>query len=163
MGRGSVSVPWDVWTYWVEGYLSKVHGYLPQHIAFICIMCMVMAGNCTYCGGHFAIYTNIRSCCITETNIMLSIILQVKKYNLKKLQRYFKIGNLQRYWGFPAGASGKELACQCRRRERCGSLSRDDPLEEGVATHSSILAWRIPRTEEPARLQSTALQRGGHN
>lgn len=32
---GSVSVPWDVWTYWVEGYLSKVHVYLPQLTAFI--------------------------------------------------------------------------------------------------------------------------------
>ena len=34
-GGGSVSVSWDVWTYWVEGYLFKVHLYLPQHIAFI--------------------------------------------------------------------------------------------------------------------------------
>ena len=36
-------------------------------------------------------------------------------------------------------------------------------LEEGMATHSSILAWRIPWTEEPGRLQSTGLQRVGHN
>ena len=35
-----------------------------------------------------------------------------------------------------------------------GSLGQEDPLEEGVATHSSILAWRIPLTEEPGRLQS---------
>ena len=35
-------------------------------------------------------------------------------------------------------------------------------LEEGMATHSSILAWRIPRTEEPGGLQSTGLQRVGH-
>ena len=34
------------------------------------------------------------------------------------------------------------------------SLGQEDPLEEGVATHSSILAWRIPWTEEPGRLQS---------
>ena len=34
------------------------------------------------------------------------------------------------------------------------SLGRDDPLEEGMATHSSLLAWRIPWTEEPGRLQS---------
>jgi len=38
------------------------------------------------------------------------------------------------------------------------SLGREDPLEEGMATHSSILAWRIPRTEEPGRLQSIASQ-----
>ena len=34
------------------------------------------------------------------------------------------------------------------------SLGREDPLEEGMATHSSILAWRIPRSEEPGGLQS---------
>ena len=42
------------------------------------------------------------------------------------------------------------------------SLGREDPLEKGMATHSSILAWEIPRTEEPGRLQSMALQRVGH-
>ena len=34
------------------------------------------------------------------------------------------------------------------------SLGREDPLEKGMATHSSILAWRIPRTEEPGKLQA---------
>ena len=43
------------------------------------------------------------------------------------------------------------------------SRGREDPLEKGMATHSSILAWRIPWTEEPGRLQSTALQRVRHN
>ena len=43
------------------------------------------------------------------------------------------------------------------------SLSREDPLEEGTATHSSILAWRIPWTEESGRLQSTGSQRVRHN
>ena len=38
------------------------------------------------------------------------------------------------------------------------SLSWEDPLEEGMATHSSILAWRIPWTEEPGVLQFTELQ-----
>ena len=38
----------------------------------------------------------------------------------------------------------------------------EDPLEEGMATYSSILAWRIPWTEEPGRLQSMELQRVGH-
>ena len=44
-----------------------------------------------------------------------------------------------------------------------GSLGREDPLEKGMATHSSILAWRIPWTEEPGGLQSTGLQRVGHD
>ena len=43
------------------------------------------------------------------------------------------------------------------------SLNQEDPLEEGMATHSSILAWRTPRTEEPGGLQSTGLRRVGHN
>ena len=43
------------------------------------------------------------------------------------------------------------------------SLSREDPLEKGMATHSSILARRIPWTEEPGGLQSMGLQRVGHD
>ena len=43
------------------------------------------------------------------------------------------------------------------------SLGDEETLEEGVATHSSILAWRIPRTEEPGGLWSTGSQRVGHN
>ena len=41
------------------------------------------------------------------------------------------------------------------------SLGREDPLEKGMATHSSILAWKIPWTEEPYGLQSLGLQRVG--
>ena len=43
------------------------------------------------------------------------------------------------------------------------SLGWEDPLEEGMAIHSSILAWRIPWTEGPSGLQSIGLQRVGHN
>ena len=43
------------------------------------------------------------------------------------------------------------------------SLGQEDPLEKGMASYSSILAWRIPRTEEPGRLQSMRLQRIGHD
>ena len=44
-----------------------------------------------------------------------------------------------------------------------GSLGQEDPLEEGMATHSSILTWRIPWTEEPGGLQSIGSQRVGQN
>ena len=45
-----------------------------------------------------------------------------------------------------------------------GSIpSQEDSLEKGMATHAGILAWRIPRTEEPGRLQSVGLQRVGQN
>ena len=43
------------------------------------------------------------------------------------------------------------------------SLGREDPLEKEMATHSSVLAWEIPRTEEPGRLQSMRSQRVRHN
>ena len=43
------------------------------------------------------------------------------------------------------------------------SLAREDPLEKAMATHSSTLAWRIPSTEEPGRLQSMGSQRFGHD
>ena len=43
------------------------------------------------------------------------------------------------------------------------SLGLEDPLEKGLAIHSSILAWRIPWTKEPGRLQAMGLQRVGHN
>ena len=43
------------------------------------------------------------------------------------------------------------------------SLGREDPLEKEMATHSSILAWKIPWTEEPGGLQSLGLQRVGHD
>ena len=43
------------------------------------------------------------------------------------------------------------------------SLGREDPLEEGMATRSSILAWKIPRTEESGGLQSIGLKRVGHD
>ena len=46
---------------------------------------------------------------------------------------------------------------------RVRSLDREDPLEEELATRSSILAWIIPWTEEPGGLQSMGLQRVGHN
>ena len=46
---------------------------------------------------------------------------------------------------------------------RVQSLSWDDLLEKEIATHSSILAWKIPWTEEPDRLQSMGSQRVGHN
>ena len=56
--------------------------------------------------------------------------------------------------GFPGGASDKEATCQYRRHETpVQSPGREDPLKGEVATHSSILAWRIPWTGEPGGLQ----------
>ena len=63
--------------------------------------------------------------------------------------------------GSPGGASGKEPACQGRRPKRHGldPWVGKVPLEEGMATHFSVLAWRIPWTEESGRVQSMELHR----
>ena len=56
------------------------------------------------------------------------------------------------------------VKCLPTMRETCvQSLGREDPLEKEMATHSSILAWKIPWTEEPGRLQSMGSQRVRHD
>ena len=63
---------------------------------------------------------------------------------------------------FPGRSDGQESACQCRRPEFNLWVGKI-PLEKGMATHPSILAWKTPWTKEPGGLQSTGLQRVGHN
>ena len=65
------------------------------------------------------------------------------------------------YEDFPGGSDGKASVYNVETQVR--SLGREDPLEKEMATHSSILAWKIPRTEEPGRLQSMGSQRVGHD
>ena len=69
--------------------------------------------------------------------------------------------------GFPDGASGKELTCQCRQMQTeetwVQSPIQEDSLEEGMATHSSILARRIPRTEKPGGLWCMGSQTVRHD
>ena len=66
--------------------------------------------------------------------------------------------------GFLGGTSGREPVCQYRRHRRhwFESLGLQDRLEEGMATHSSILTWRTPGTEEIGGLQSIVLPRIQH-
>ena len=68
------------------------------------------------------------------------------------------------YWAFSDAPVLKNLATNAGDKRDAGLiLSQEDPLEEEMATQSSILAWRIPWTEEPGRLWSTGWQRVGHN
>ena len=60
--------------------------------------------------------------------------------------------------GFLGGTSGKEPACQCRRQMWVRSLGGEDPLEKGMAIHSSILAWITLGTDEPSEPQSIGSQ-----
>ena len=59
-------------------------------------------------------------------------------------------------WGLPGGSAVKNPPAM--QETRVQSLGQDDPPEEGMATHSSIPAWRIPWTEEPGGLQSMGSQ-----
>ena len=62
---------------------------------------------------------------------------------------------------FPGGSVGKESVCNA---EDPGSIvGGEDPLEKEMALHSSVLAWRIPGTEEPGGLPSMGSHRVGHN
>ena len=62
---------------------------------------------------------------------------------------------------FPGGSVVKNPPAM--QEMQVQSLDWDDPREKGMATHSSIHAWRIPRTEEPGGLQCIESQRVGHN
>ena len=62
---------------------------------------------------------------------------------------------------FPGGSDGKESGTMWETWVQ--SLGQEDPLEKEMATHSSTLAWKIPWTEEPGRLQSMGSQRVGHD
>ena len=64
-------------------------------------------------------------------------------------------------WASPVAQSVKNLPAVQETRIR--SLGWEDPLEKEMATHSSILAWRIPWTEEPCGLQSMGSQTVGHD
>ena len=77
------------------------------------------------------------------------------------------------FHGFPGGSYGKASTCNAGDPASIPGLGRSsgegnsNPLqyswEKAMATHSSTLAWKIPWTEEPGRLQSMGLQRVGHN
>ena len=69
--------------------------------------------------------------------------------------------NLYVALGFPGGSDNKKSACNVG--DLGWSLGQEVPLEKGMVTHSSILAWKIPWTEELGKLESMRLQRVRHN
>ena len=72
-------------------------------------------------------------------------------------------------WGLPPNLEGASLVAQTEKNLLAmqetwvRSLGWEDPIEKGIATHSSIPAWRIQWTEEPGGLQSMGSQRVGHD
>ena len=73
----------------------------------------------------------------------------------------YTVDTMYKTEGLPRRLSGKNLPTA--QETGVQSLGREDPLEEEMATHSSVLAWRIPWTEEPGGLQSTGSQRVRHD
>ena len=83
--------------------------------------------------------------------------LKAKFYNLFTINTYF-LGKEVISWGLPGGSNLPGVW-----EARIGSLGQEDPLEEEMATHSSILAWKIPWTEEPGGLQPIGSQRARYD
>ena len=75
--------------------------------------------------------------------------------------QFSKLSSDKWYMGLHDGSVVKNLPAM--QETWVGSLGWEDPLEEGMATHSSFLAWRIPRTEKPGGLPSMGSQRVGHD
>ena len=75
---------------------------------------------------------------------------------------YYKFYKEKKGWGgrFPCSSVSKESACNAG--DLCLILGQEDPLEKEIATHSIILAWRIPWTEEPGRFPVFGVARIGH-
>ena len=138
----------------IHTFLSSLHSLLSWAQATAHIRCLVNV---------FWIKQPYRSCFRVEMigmnkAVIWEIYLPVWKLHFGEQvgceNLIIKLNLTQEIRGFSGGTSGKELICQCRRHEktRVRSLGWEDPLEEGMATLSSFLAWRIPRTEEPGRL-----------
>ena len=74
----------------------------------------------------------------------------------------FPVTNLFIFSNLPSLVAQMVKNLPAMQETQVWTLGWKDPLEEGMETHSSILAWRIPKTEEPGGLQSKGLQRVGH-
>ena len=82
-------------------------------------------------------------------------------YGVAQSRTRLKRLSSSKIYNFPGGSKVKNLPAM--QKTWVQSLGWEDPLEEGMATHTSILAWKIPRTEEPGRLQSMGWLRVGHD
>ena len=76
-------------------------------------------------------------------------------FSLTHVLNLSEIKNIMSMLGFPWWFSSEESACQ---NLHVRSLGREDPLEKEMATHSSILSWRVPSADEPGKLQSMGSQ-----
>ena len=115
-----------------------------------------------------AVWTSWRPVAETYITKQKSLSLSAFPTEKRRLPAHFNFGGhgviLCRWcvdWGFPGDSDSKESAPNAQDPGLI--LSQEDPLMKGMATPSSILAWRIPWTEEPGKLQSIGSQRAGHD
>ena len=126
---------------------------LRKYSSGIMLRCDLLARLRIFCG-PWEIHTTYKS-----GNFLVVFSWWVVVYILVMLMNnvikwaFHRLGTLL---GFPGGSSGKEPTCQCRNHKKMciRPLGWEDSLQEGMATHSSILARRIPWSEEPGRLRS---------
>ena len=97
-----------------------------------------------------------RRCCFKGTFRKLACGINTLFYKMTaNYTSYHNKAPINYFAGFPGGSAVKNLPAMQETQEMwVRSLGREDPLEEGMATHSSLLAWRVSWTEEPGRLQS---------
>ena len=95
---------------------------------------------------------------------MISVCFQGKPFSITVIQVYASTSNAKEAEIELFYKVVKNLPSMQETKEaRVQSLGQEDPLEEGMATHSSVLAWKIPWTEEPGGLQSRGSERVEHD
>ena len=101
--------------------------------------------------------------CFNKPTLLRHNLLTIKFIHLKCSIHFDEC--IHPYTDFPSGSVVKESAYNAGDAQKTWfwSLGHEDPLEKEMATHSSVLAWRIPWTEEPDKLQSTRSQRVRHD
>ena len=151
----------------VRVYFSCI--LLERECVCVCVcscVCMVwyvrLGGDASGAAGYFDFLSYSSS--TLNSQIILSPLGDFNYYLKIRWFSYFIYQYLSYNSGFPTGSVVKHPhAMQELQEMQVQCLHQEDPLEEGMATHSSVLAWRIPRTEEPGRLQSIGSQRVGHD
>ena len=135
--------------------------FLKPNIFYDYAFCVVITASETF----FGMYSMLQICSLKEWPWMLATIMTILK-TVNEVNMGNMVGLLNRVW---LGANWASLVAQrlkhlpAMQETWVRSLGREDPLEKEIATHSSILAWRIPWMEEPGGLQSMGLQRVGHD
>ena len=111
-------------------------------------------------------YHLVAACYVSGTvlsTILHSIAQQSYRLGIK-LYNCYQMGKLRYRGASQEALVVKNLPANAEDKRNMGrSVGPGDPLEEGMATHSSILAWRVPWTEEPGRMKFRVLHRVGHD